>query len=378
MIVESFIGPSNTAQAVTADADRTINCYEEPIKPGSGKSDAWLRKVPGLAVFSSLGGTGFATYMFQINGLVYACVGTSFFQIFVDGSNVNRGTIAFDPEIVPTMCSNGTAGGQIFITSGLNGYIYDIDLGTLTLIADADFPQGQAQAGEFMDGYFIVLIQNTRRFQISALEDGTSWDALDFGERSEAADNLVAMKRNHREIWFLGNNTGEVWYDNGDADFPFAPIQGVFIEQGAIQTFSLQRIGNTVIWVSHDADGVGMVNMADGYTPTRVSTYALENQQLSQLTGSGVIVAWTYQEVGHWFYLIHVDGEQTTWTYDLSTNRWHERASSVDDATDPWVWTPNRPISHCYGFGRHLVGDRITGTIYDQSSNYFAQDLAPT
>src|SRR5215469_18794550 len=113
--------------------------------------------------------------------------------------------------------------------------------------------------GEFMDGYFLVLINNSRAFQISALEDGTSWDPLDVGERSEGSDNVQAMKRNHREIWFMGTKTTEVWYDSGDPDFPFAPIQGVFIEQGCAGSgFTLQRLDNTLIWCGLNEDGQGV------------------------------------------------------------------------------------------------------------------------
>ena len=372
MVVENFIGPSNTLAAISAAADRTINMYEELVEPGfSGKGKTWLRNAPGLSVFASIAGSGVSVEMWAQNDRAFAIAGGSFYEVMSDGSSTNHGSVATMTGIVPTMCSNGTAGGQVFITSGLNGYIFNLTTDTLTLIADVDFPQGEALAGEFMDGYFLVLKYQSRAFQISALEDGTSWDGLDIAERSEASDNLVAMRRSHREIWLLGEQTGEVWFDNGDPDFPFAPVQGVFIEQGASSTACLQRIGNTVMWVSMDADGAGIVNMADGYTPSRVSTFAIED--MIQAAGASLCRAWTYQERGHWFYNLHLDGNDTTPVFDLTTGRWDERGT-WDEANQ--VWHPNRPISHAYMFGNHLVGDRQTGTVYLQSVDIYSQDLA--
>jgi len=184
------------------------------------------------------------------------------------------------------------------------------------------------------------------------------------------------MRRSHREIWLMGSQTGEVWYDNGDPDFPFAPIQGVFIEQGG-KTSTLQRIANSVIWVSLDQDGSRIVNIADGYVPQRVSTFAIEFM-LQSATSAASMKGWTYQERGHWFYCLHVEGrDDTTPVFDLTLGRWAERGL-WDEGNQQWH--PNRPISHCYSsaFKKHLVGDRLTGTVYHQSVDLFTQDLADT
>lgn len=371
MQLPTFVGPSNTLAALTAAADLTINMFEEAVPPGVGKGETWLRNAPGFTVFASLAGAGVDVELFYEDNRTFAVCGTSFYELFIDGSSVNHGTVATSPGIVPTMCSNGTAGHQIFITAGLNGYIFDTNTDTLAIIADVDFPQGEAIAGEFMDGYFLVLIFQSRAFQISALEDGTDWDGLDIAERSEGSDNLVAMRRSHREIWLLGTQTGEVWFDNGDPDFPFAPIQGVFLEQGCANVSVLQRIGNTVMWVNLDQDGAGVVNIADGYTPKRVSTHAIEGQIQESTTTA--LRAWTYQEDGHWFYNLDLNGSDTTPVFDLTMGRWDHRATWDVNAEE---WVRNRPISHVYAWGKHLVGDRSTGTVYQQRLTTYRADLA--
>ena len=150
-------------------------------------------------------------------------------------------------------------------------------------------------------------------------------------------------------------------------------MQGVFLEQGCALNALLRRIGNTVIWATFDTDGTGIVVMANGYTPQRVSTFGVETL-LAQPATNGH--AWTYQEVGHWFCSFHMEGrDDATPVFDLTMDRWHERGLWVEADQE---WLPNRPISHCFCFGKHLVGDRLTGTVYEQSSTLFDQELATT
>ena len=372
MVVENFIGPSNKLTSVTADVDKTVNMYEEVIAPGTGKGGSALFPAPGLSVYSSVGGPGDITYVFAQNDRMFAVAGTTFYEIYEDGSPVNYGTVVFDARYPVTMCTNGSAGGQVFITTGLFGYIFDLNTNTLTLIADGEFPQGEALMCEFMDGYFLVLLYGSRAFQISALEDGTSWDGLDIAERSESSDNFRAMKRSHREIWLLGEQTGEVWFDSGDPDFPFAPVQGVFIEQGTSESFSLVRVVNTVMWLGESENGVGVVWIADGYTPKRVSTTAIED--MIQLSNPSHCRAWAYQERGHTFYVLNIlDRDDTTPVFDVTMGRWDERGL-WDEPNQQWH--PNRPVSYCYAYSKNLVGDGYTGTIYEQSVDIFTQDLA--
>jgi hypothetical protein len=84
--------------------------------------------------------------------------------------------------------------------------------------------------------------------------------------------------------------------------------------------------------------------------------------------------AWTYQERGHWFYgLTIATRDDTSLFFDLTMGRWDERGVWDEDDQQ---WHPNRPISHCFAWGKHLVGDGVTGTIYEQSVEILTQDLA--
>jgi hypothetical protein len=361
----ALVGPTSTLISPNADVEETINFYVEPTAPGTGKVPAYLVGTPGLIKWLVLPDAP-VRGMFEQDGRCFAVAGSSLFELFTGQTATFRGSVASDTNLA-TFASNGSAGHQLAITSGGLFYIFDLNANTLTLVTTGIEPVTMV---EFMDGYFLVNKTNSRTFAFSALEDGTTWDPLDVDERSEASDNIVAMVRSHRELWFLGSQTTEVWYDQGDPLNPFAPIQGVFIEQGCGAAFTAQRIDNSIMWAGLNVDGSGVVWKANGYTPQRISDYAVElGIQTYGLSGAR---AWVYQEDGHLFYVLLLPNAPWAFAYDISSGTWCKRAKY--DSTH-CVWTPPVAQTHAYAFGKHLVGARDNGAIFDQSLSYYTEEV---
>lgn len=369
MILQGFVGPTNRMAGTVQDAEDTYNFCIESTQPGVGKSPKALVGTPCIEPFAEGPDEIRVNGVFAQNGRSFAVFGEFFCEVSEMAIVTNYGSVGND-SLPVSMVSNGSAGNQILIISNELGFIFDIITNTLTQITDPDFPAGVGQC-EFMDGYFFVLIKNTRRFQISALEDGTSWDALDVAEVSEASDNIVAMKRNHREIWFLGNQTSEVWYDNGDALFPFAPIQGVFVECGCASAFGVTRADNTLFWMGLDERGNGVIWKADGYTPVRVSTYAIETfiEQTAIIEQTSAFAMSTRGHLFVWFFIPDIHGVPV---YDAAEGLWHKR--SLWDSTTV-SWTPNLVNSHMFAFGKHLMGSPSGNWIYEMSWDFYADVL---
>lgn len=382
MKLPGFCGPSYTARSMNVDAERCINLYPEVVDAGTPKVKTWLVGTPGLKGFINYvhdqGGPVRA--LWQMNGRAFAVVGGGFFEFFPRGKGNRWGMIAVDGNPA-TICSNGTAGNQIFIVSAGHGYIFRTDTNEFAEITDPDFPRPCAM-GTFVDGYFVGLLAHTRQFRISALEDGMDWNGLDIAETSTSADNLRAIVSSHRELWLFGEQSAHVWYNSGSTSqyyqgesFPFQPMSNVYIEHGIHAPYSVVNLDNTLYWLGADKLGIGQVWRANGYRPERVSTHAVE-YFLGQYKRLDRAIAYAYQEEGHSFYVLYVpqDGitETTTWVYDVSTGMWHERATWNEDTGR---WEPHEGRCHCYAFGRHLIGSRSSGQIYHQSLDYYDEDI---
>ena len=76
--------------------------------------------------------------------------------------------------------------------------------------------------------------------------------------------------------------------------------------------------------------------------------------------------SYSYQEDGHYFYAINLDGAPTTLVYDITLEQWHERAFWNISLGD---WQRDKAQFHVVAFGNHLVSDSQNGNIYQQSAS---------
>lgn len=365
-VFEGFCGPSNTQASLTSSAERTINRYVRLVDAGTPKARANLYRRPGLSLFVYLGG-GPITATFAQDGRAFAVSGTVFYEMFPGGTATARGSVRQSP-IASTISSSGAQGHQLFITAGGLGYIFDLNSSVFTQITDAAFPTYCTQ-GLFFDSSFIALNGVTGEFVVSDLYDGESWNGLNVGLVSQFSDQIIAMLRSHDNLLLIGTRNTSPWSNTGTGGAAgYVPVPGTIIEHGTGAPFSALELDNTAWWLSQDDAGARMVWRIDGYTPKRMSTHAVE-ADLARVSGSQFYnsVAMSYQEQGHTFYGLYVPGLDTSWYYDLSTDQWHERAYWD---TRYGQWFPHVAIHHCFSWGMHLVGDRQSGAIYEQSMSF--------
>ena len=351
------VGPSNVSRSISQDGEELINWYQERPDAGTPKSPLGGFPTPGLEVFADLDAAPVRGLWAQ-DGRCFAVAGTTFYEIHANQTETERGTVAMDANPA-TIHSNGSAGKQLFIVSGGKGYIYDLTDNTLTEITDDGFPT-PALMGEYVDSYFLVLQAQSQTFAFSSLLDGLEWDTLDWNTVSQSSDLLRSMIVNQREVWLFGSRTTAIWHNTGDATTPFQPIPQAYLQVGIAGSFCVARFDNSMLWLSENEHGARMVFRANGYSPQRVSTHSIETY-LDRLPRVDDAIAWTYQQDGHTFWCLYLPAARHTLVYDVATGLWHKRA--VWDSTT-CRWYPDLGRCHAYVFGKHLVGDRQSGTVY--------------
>lgn len=359
-----FIASSYVSQSGAVSNHRCENFYLEQIPQGvTAKSPAVLYGTPGLKLLGTLP-TGPVRCLFAGDNRLFAVGGSKLYEVFADGTSTLRGEVGL-ADNPAQIISNGN---QLFIVSGAKGYL-DNGAGPV-FVVDAEY-------GTYIDGYFVAKqpasvspFVPATQFRLSQLLDGTTWDPLDFANKQGAPDALLSLIASHEELWLMGQKDSEVWYDSGAANFPFQRIQGAFIEEGNWAPFSLAKLDNSLFFLGADDRGAGIVYRMQGYTPLRISNHALEAAiQSYSRNGVGDVgiddaVAFTYQENGHSFYVLHFRTADKTWAYDTATNQWASRTWTEPNANLPHA---QRQRFHAYVFGKHLVGDRENGKIYEQS-----------
>lgn len=367
MIVQGFAGGSVPSRSRTIDSERTINLYLEH-SIGTPKRDPALLARPSLRAWTYLG-PGPIRGLFHQDGRFFGVSGPYFYELYQSRNVSVLGTVAVDGNPA-TISSNGTGGHQLFVTSGGHGYIFDLTANTFAEITDGEFLTPSAM-GVYSDTYFVNLQRGSNIFQLSDNLDGTAWNGLDTGSTSLTSDTKVAIAASHRELWMFGTKNSEVWYNSGDASFPYQPVAGVLVEHGIAAPYSVVNLDNTLYWLGQDAQGRAVVWRANGYTPERISNHALE-YVMSQWPTLENCLAWSFQISGHAFYALYSPHNDTTWLYDVGTQSWCEWAH-----WEPvrMCWIPLKARCAAAGWNQVFFGDRQSGAVYTLSLTDYLDDV---
>lgn len=401
------IGPTYTGVAAAAAGERCINLIPEKIE-ANGKAAFYYTKAPGLsAPIAVPGGTPISIGQ---NTIVVG-VGIARNGVALDAGNggiAQNGAVVTLPTPGPGVMAGTYINGRRFFI--INDELYELtgsappftpvalgptgpcigpyvrysiavnirgnqlciasnnvtsvfDLTTNTFHTPVTTPEVFLQVDE-SDGYFLGLAASGN-FYISAFQDGTTWNPLDF-TFEETPDLTMAFKVCNRRIWMFGSNHTECYVDSGDPNFPFTRDQSVYIESGAYRN-SLVIADDMIYGIAVNARGAGWAFRLAGITPQRLSTHAVETSWQAYATVRDVNVR-SYQENGHEFVLFDFPSGNATWAYDIATGLWTERG--VWNGTS---WDRDWGETHIYdaALELHLVGDYRNSYIYLQGLKYY-------
>ena len=267
-------------------------------------------------------------------------------------------TLTFIGDISGTarvsMADNGTQ--LMILVPGGNGYIYNHVTDTFAQITDSDFTaNGNPQFVVFIDGYFLVTT-DSKKFIISAINDGLSYNALDFGTAESDPDDIVAPVVYKNQLFISGGETFEAFQNIGGADFPFQRT-GLFLQKGCYAPYSLVNAQDTFMWVGGGENEGPAIWALSGNSTVKVSTTAIDSL-LSKLTETALegIYSWAYASKGAYF--IGFSLPSTTLVYDITSKRWHERKSFLSGALGAF-----RISSVVKAYNKIICGDSIDGRI---------------
>lgn len=361
-----FVGGYSEVRSAVADLQRGVNCYLE-VDAKNGRAPIALYGTPGLTLRQTLA-TAPVRGCIKFNDLYcYWVGGNTVYRMDTAYAVTTIGTIGTSTGRVGMAC-NGT---EVLIVDGSSGWL--VTGASIAQITDVDFPDTVTHAA-FQDGYFLVAGDGTGRlYWCETPNSGTAWNGTDFATAEGNPDATLDMISDHREIWLLGGESGEIFVNTGDADALFQRSGNSYLQQGCASPWTLQAMNNTVYWLGAGREGYGIVFKAEGYSPRRISSHALE-RAISGYSTIADAFAFTYQIQGHSFYVLTFPTGNATWFYDAASEEWFE-----------WVWrnpsdnSENRHRANCCVFfnGQHLVGDWENGKVYSLEMDVYTDNADP-
>lgn len=363
-----LVGPDYQQQAKVADQERLVSMLVERMEQPGATSKAALWRVPGLRLRGTATGSP-GRGIYSLSDRLWAVFGTTFGEINSSWNFTARGTVAADSNPA-TIVSNGDGGGQLLITSGGNGYSYNIATATLTQVAALN---AMATMCDFLDGYGLILNSATSTMLISALLDFTSWTTgVDFAQRSDAPDKWRTLKVNGQYINLYGERTSRPWYDSGNSSFPFAPYPSALNQYGVIAPFSAAVGEGHAFRLAQSERGLRYVTHSTGFAEEIISDFP-RHIAFSSYSRVDDAIGEVVNLYGHLLYLISFPSADVTWAYDLSGNYWFQWGTWIAEQND---YAASRARWHAIFNGEHVFLDSETGSYYtlDRTVNVDVDD----
>lgn len=361
-----FLGGSNQQTARALDCERSVNLLFEPAQSKSATSSGALISTPGFQPWtpvSSVGDVGGRATRYA-NGRFFALIGAGFYEFDSNGTPIKRGAVAQDGNL-GQIIFNGVVGGQLLIASGTNAYCF-----VLSSNAFSQVLTGTATQIAYSTGFFLAFNIKTGKVAESALNDGTTWNAGIFFQRSLLADPWQAMFTDGNGLVYLpGTESFEVWQNTGVGTQPFAPLSGLVGRYGIASSFAWAMAGALPYWLSQNEEGSGLLVRVTGGGVQSVSTYAVASAFSTYARTSTIsdVEIFPYQDQGHTAIIVQCPSVPATWAYDIEGNGWSERGrwNAARGAFDLWS-----PRVHAKAFGKHLILDRTSGQVSQMDASF--------
>ncbi len=318
------VGPSYMLVDRKSAVQRAIGLYMRQVEGLGEDRQVVLDSAPGLTLFADLGASTRGAY----------CTGTRYFVVagatlyeMLGGVGVSRGTLSTGSGYV----SMKHGRDQLILVDGSDGYALTLATNVFAQITDPDFRGSQWV--EELNGTFIFIDPyfGKDQFYISAIDDGTNFDALDFSSADAQPDDLVTHRVLKQELFLFGQFSTEVWVYTGDTLFPLTRYNSTPIDVGVVGFRAAINAADTLYFVGQTRTGSGLVYQMRGHQPVRISTQAVE-ESLKTSSDLSAVTMWTYQTKGNEFIGINAPGMNTTLVYDASTQQWHERSELLEGA----------------------------------------------
>lgn len=343
------------------NAQRTINWFPK-ITDGKSqeknKTQIALFPRPGLSLVTDLGGEavrGLFTVLTLTQERCFAVSGTSLWEINYDLSSTYIGALtgmAVGSNCKVYMSCNGNS--QLLIQDPMAAYVYELTTNTLTNVYTSDYPNGTTL--DYADGYFIISGKDGR-VHFSALNDGFSWPGFNFFTPTFKPDKVKAIVAFREEIYCFGDETIEVYINDGTTPFVRQSRTSMYFGLTARDSIAVHQSG--VFFLGKSRTGGNMVYMmGTDYSLNPISTPAITdkiNASGVHEDAEGFVIS---SQDGHIFYHLHLPALSTTLVYDMTTGLWHERQSQHNTEQDMYR-------GRCFTTfkGMNLFGDWYSGQI---------------
>jgi hypothetical protein len=264
----------------------------------------------------------------------------------------------------------GELGDYLIILDHSNneGWVLDGSL-TLSAISDPDFPTTLAGGGAVLNKTLYVLDREGTIYG-SAINDPTSWDALNFIEAEREPDGGSYIVNYLDHIAVFGSRTIEFFYDAANpTGSPLNRREDVSYREGVLTRQSVWKEGDDIYFISADRSGSVKMNRLRAFQIEPLTSVQLQKYlEVNFRLGDIELVVYGAHVFGHVFVFVSLVNfsdsayvPKETLVFDALTNQWSSFQTTIrDNVYFPVIgWTDRQADSIEFSFGILTTGDVV-------------------
>lgn len=323
----------------------TRNFWPKAIGSQKAKSRYVLQSFYGLKSFTSQAGNK-CRGMVKNQGKLYKVTDTTLYEVSSTGVHTSLGFIPGSNR-----CIMSTMGPQVIIANG-SGNIYTWNGTTLTQNTDVNL--GNPKGVAVLNNQAIYDAGTGQGFDISDVGTPNVINGLNNAQAESFSDNLQVPYAFRETLYLFGTETIELWWNSGQGNPPFDKIQGAVINQGLDAIYSVADNPDFIFFFGADKQ-FHTLTAGSSAVDTVISTPAMA-KQFQEYSVTEDCIGWTMELEGQWFYVATFPIQDITWVYPIG-GEWFQWGTGATGRI--------RANSYVNIFNKHLVGDYVTGNIYE-------------
>ena len=349
----NITGGTYKHKSLALSAQVTQNFWPQAQQENSTKSSYILESFPGLKLFGTIAGTR-DRGMFTHQDVLYKITDTTLYSVDSAGTHTSLGEV---PGVA--RCIIDGIGSNIVITT--EGTAYEWDGATITTGTDVDFetPNACTHLNNQMlyDG-------DGGRFGVSDVGAALTINGLNYATAESKADELLRPYVHDQIVHMMGTETIEGWWNSGVGNPPFDRIEGSIQQVGLGALHSVASSDDFVYFLGHNNQAYALSNSQ----AVPISTQAIAREFSSYSLVSDAHGA-CFNIDGQWFWRLSFPTAEKTFIYPEG-GEWFQLSSGTDGGT-------SIQSSYAFAHRKHLVGDTVSGNIYELDPDTYTENGAP-
>ncbi len=294
-----------------------------PVPVQTGISNGYLKPVDGIVELGTGPGTGRGGINWQ--NILYRVMGDQLVRVFNDGSTQSLGSVGSG-----NLVKMDYSFDRLSIST--NNALYYWDNATLQQVTDPDL--GKVVDHIWVDGYFMVT--DGEDIRVTELQDPTAVRPAVFGSSETDPDPVVALLKVRNEPHAINRYSIEALDNIGGDGFPFARIEGAYINRGAIGTSACCVFDNNIAFVGGGRNEPPSIWLGLNGNTQKISTREIDIQ-LRSFTEKrlSTVKIEAREDKGNRLLYVHLPNKTLVFDFTVSQEAgelvWHELSSSPSE-----------------------------------------------